>query len=166
MTKPRRPSELLAAVGAKLSHLPRRVVFVGGATTELFITDRAAPEVRSTLDVDVIVQASSYADYVSHVRTELLAIGAREDGSDGAPLCRWVLDDVLVDVMAPDERVLGFTNRWYPDTLEHAEPRQLHDGTQILVATAPLFLATKVEAFRGRGAEITWRAGTWRTSLQ
>jgi len=150
MSTPRRPAEMLAIVGSKLAGLPRRVVFIGGATTELYITDLAAPEVRSTLDVDVIVQVDSYAEYVSRVRSELLAVGAREDTSDDAPLCRWVLDDVHVDVMAPNEDVLGFTNRWYHDALQHAQERRLHDGTVILVTTGPLFLATKIEAFRGR----------------
>jgi len=147
----RRPADMLAVVGAKLSMLPRRVVFVGGATTELFITDPAAPEVRATIDVDVIVRVESRAEYLIDVRNELLAVGAREDPSDGAPTCRWILDGVLVDVMPPSEQVLGFTNRWYPDALEHAEARRLPDGTVILVTTGPLFLATKIEAFRGRG---------------
>ncbi|MCA9651108.1 MAG: hypothetical protein H6712_33810 [Myxococcales bacterium] len=52
---------------------------------------------------------------------------------------------------APSERVLGFTNRWYPRVLENPKPYTLRDGTEILVTTGPLFLATKVEAFNGRG---------------
>lgn len=151
MNVPRRPAEMLAVVGVKLSTLPRRVVFIGGSTTELFITDPAARRGRSTIDVDVIVQVESYAEYMLDVRNELRAAGAREDTSDEAPLCRWILDGVAVDVMAPSEQVLGFTNRWYQATLNHAQPKRLPDGTVILVATGPLFLATKIEAFRGRG---------------
>jgi predicted nucleotidyltransferase len=153
MSTSRRPAEMLAIVGVKLSRLPRRVVFIGGATTGLLLTDSAAPEARSTIDVDIIVQVDSYTEYVTDVRRELRAIGAREDTSDDAPLCRWVLDGVHVDVMAPSEQVLGFTNRWYHDALRHVEERRLPDGTVILVTTGPLFLATKIEAFRGRGGE-------------
>lgn len=156
MNAPRRPAELLAIVGAKLARLPRRVVFIGGATTELMISDPAAPEVSATADVDVIVQAESYVEYMSDVRSELLALGAHEDTSDDAPLCRWVIDGVPVDVMAPSDKVLGFTNRWYAAVIEQGEERELPDGTVILVAPAALFLATKVEAFRGRGAGDYW----------
>lgn len=56
-----------------------------------------------------------------------------------------------MDVMVPYEGVLGFSNRWYSSALEHSRPHVLPDGTQILVTTGPHFLATKVEAFRGRG---------------
>ncbi|MBX3271674.1 MAG: hypothetical protein KF729_15515 [Sandaracinaceae bacterium] len=59
------------------------MVFIGGATTELFITDPAAPEIRSTLDVDVVVEAASYAEYVIDVAAELRALGAHEDASEG-----------------------------------------------------------------------------------
>ncbi len=147
----RTPEELLAAVGARLASLPRRVVFVGGVTTSLYITDLLAPVARATGDVDIIVQVATYAEYTTSLRDELRDLGASEDLTEGAPLCRWVLDGVLVDVMAPDERVLGFTNRWYAAALENAAEHPLKDGTAILITTAPLFLATKVEAFRGRG---------------
>jgi hypothetical protein len=41
------------------------LVFVGGCTTGLFITDEAAAEVRPTIDVDAIAEITSYADYAS-----------------------------------------------------------------------------------------------------
>jgi predicted nucleotidyltransferase len=62
-----------------------------------------------------------------------------------------VIEGIRVDVMPPSEEVLGFTNRWYHDALQHAEERRLPNGTVILVTTGPVFLATKIEAFRGRG---------------
>ena len=40
------------------------LVFVGGSTTALLITDKAAAEVRPTYDVDAIAEISSYAAYV------------------------------------------------------------------------------------------------------
>lgn len=126
-------------------------MFIGGATTELFITDPAAAAVRSTIDVDVIVDVESRVQYMTTLRDELLEVGARVDTSDDAPTCRWILDGVRIDVMPPREDVLGFTNRWYQATLEQAREQPLRDGTVVLVATGPLFLATKIEAFRGRG---------------
>jgi hypothetical protein len=32
----------------------------------------------------------------------------------GAPICRWIYQDIKVDVMPTDENVLGFNNQWYP----------------------------------------------------
>ncbi len=55
--------------------------------------------------------------------------------------------------MPLDAAVLGFTNRWYPSALRSAERFTLPSGLALLVITAPLFLATKIEAFRNRGEE-------------
>ena len=46
-----------------LGPLRQKVVFLGGAATGLFITDEAAPEVRATKDVDIIVEILSRSDY-------------------------------------------------------------------------------------------------------
>ena len=56
-----------------------------------------------------------------------------------------------VDVMPTDEEILGFANRWYPDALRSAEMIFLPSGTWIRRISAPMFLATKLEAFEGRG---------------
>ena len=46
--------------------------------------------------------------------------------------------------------VLGFTNQWYRPAVENAQLIRLgRHPTRII--TAPYFLATKLEAFRGRG---------------
>ena len=41
------------------------LVFVGGCTTGLFITDPAAAGIRPTVDVDAIVDVASYAGYAA-----------------------------------------------------------------------------------------------------
>lgn len=53
--------ELINTVAKRLGPLLDRVVFLGGAATGLLITDTAAPDVRPTLDVDVVVEISSRA---------------------------------------------------------------------------------------------------------
>ena len=40
-----------------------QMVFVGGATIALLLTDPAAPEVRPTNDVDVIAETLTHGDY-------------------------------------------------------------------------------------------------------
>jgi hypothetical protein len=142
--------ELLKQVAKRLGSLLPEVVFVGGCTTELFITDEAAPEVRPTFDVDVIAEITSYADYATFSE-RLRALGFREDTSRGAPLCRWLIDEMKLDVMPIEERILGFTNRWYRAAMDAAQETELQAGLRIRVVTAPYFLATKLEAFRGRG---------------
>jgi len=125
------------------------LVFVGGCTTGLFITDSAAAGIRPTKDVDAIVDVTSYAKYTL-LAERLRGIGLAEDTTPDALLCRWRRDDVIVDVMPIDATVLGFSNRWYPAAIETAQTWRIaqHD---VRIVTPPLFIATKLEAFRGRG---------------
>jgi len=57
--------ELLISVARLLRPLLDELVFVGGCTTALLITDPAAAEVRSTYDVDAIAEITSYAEYAA-----------------------------------------------------------------------------------------------------
>ena len=54
---------MVKQVAELLGPLLPKVVFLGGAATGLLITDEAAPEVRATKDVDVIVEILSRSDY-------------------------------------------------------------------------------------------------------
>ena len=57
-------SEALLELAADiLGPLVDDVVFVGGATVHLWLTEAAAPPVRATDDVDVICDVTSYAEY-------------------------------------------------------------------------------------------------------
>jgi hypothetical protein len=58
--------------------------------------------------------------------------------------------DLVIDVRPTDERVLGFSNRWYAPAIAAAQ-RNTIAGLDIRVVTAVYFLAAKLEAFRGRG---------------
>lgn len=49
----------LEFVAIKLKDLCKEFVFLGGCTTGLFITDKAAPDVRHTIDVDCIEAITS-----------------------------------------------------------------------------------------------------------
>lgn len=77
--------------------------------------------------------------------------GFQPDVSEDAPLCRWRLGDIIVDVMPTVAAVLGFTSSWYRDTVAHAMNHELEPGLVIRVATAPHFIAMKLEAFDSRG---------------
>ncbi len=54
---------MLQFIAEKLAALCNEVVFLGGCTTGLFITDPEFPDVRYTLDVDCIVDVISLNQY-------------------------------------------------------------------------------------------------------
>ena len=132
-----------------LAPVLNELVFVGGCTTGLFITDLAAAGIRPTKDVDAIVDVTSYAKYAA-LSERLRALGLAEDTAPGAPLCRWRRDQLIVDVMPVDEHVLGFSNRWYPAAIETSQTLRIA-GHEVRVVTPALFIATKLDAFHGRG---------------
>ena len=49
------------------------------------------------------------------------------------------------------QEIMGFSNQWYPTAIERAVEYRLTDEVVIRIPTAPVFLATKWEAFLGRG---------------
>jgi hypothetical protein len=149
-TMANRNLELLINVARLLRPLLDELVFVGGCTTALLITDPAAAEVRPTYDVDAIAAITSYAEYAAFSE-RLRQLGFAEDHSEGAPICRWAHGDLRFDVMPTDEKILGFSNRWYKTAMENAQKMQLENGLMLRVVTAPFFLGTKLEAFKGRG---------------
>lgn len=139
---------LLSAI-QKLAPLLDRLAFVGGCVTGLLVTDPAAAPVRATFDVDVIVEAASYVEFTA-LEQRLRQLGFRESQAEGAPICRWVNGDLFLDFMPTNPSILGFSNRWYGPALVHAQTT-LIGAHEVRVITAPYFLATKVEAFHGRG---------------
>jgi hypothetical protein len=141
--------ELLQKAIDVLGPLLSELVFVGGCVTGLLISDPAAEGIRPTRDVDTIVEATTYAQYVVFSE-RLKSLGLVEDISENAPPCRWRYGTLLLDVMPADERALSFSNRWYLPAIQSAQTVSL-GGVDIRVITAPYFLATKLDAFHGRG---------------
>jgi hypothetical protein len=142
--------QMLDAVAEALGDLVEAVVFIGGATVGLHLTNPAAADDRPTEDVDVIADVAALADYYElceHVRQR----GFAEDPREGAPICRWRHGALTLDLMPTDESVLGFTNRWYEATIATSTRYTLPSGAEIRIATPPLLLATKLEAFLRRG---------------
>ncbi|MCY3845593.1 MAG: hypothetical protein OXH69_18875 [Acidobacteria bacterium] len=141
--------ELLEAAARLLEPVLDEVVFVGGCVTGLLITDPASAAPRPTTDVDVIAEVYSYAEYDA-LSARLRALGLTEDNRQGAPTCRWRQGNLTMDVMPIDERVLGFANRWYRPAMDSAHQIELA-GLALRRITPVYFVATKLEAFHGRG---------------
>lgn len=55
--------QMLEGAVGHLSRLLDDVVFVGGVTVELWVTDPGSPPLRLTADVDVIAEISTRQDY-------------------------------------------------------------------------------------------------------
>jgi predicted nucleotidyltransferase len=142
---------MLEVVAERLGDaLREEMVFVGGAVAGLLITDPAQPAIRPTEDVDLLCQAVALPEY-HRVEKALRGRGFVQDIRPEAPTCRWRVGMVAVDVMPSLESILGFSNRWYPLALNSAEQVVLPSGRRIRLIGAPAFLATKLEAFDGRG---------------
>ncbi len=103
--------------------------------------------------MDAIAEITSYSEYVAF-GDRLRALGFVEDSSEDAPLCRWTHRGTILDVMPLDEKILGISNRWYRAAMESSVTHGLTKDLEIRVVTAPFFLATKLEAFRGDASHL------------
>jgi hypothetical protein len=141
--------ELLELAATALGDLTEEVVFVGGATVTLWITDPGAPPPRPTKDVDVIVEVAGRGDYPAF-EERLRSAGFRDEGT---VICRWIHTetDLVLDAMPTDAAILGFENRWQREAFPHAVERTLPSGARIRAVPPAFLLATKLEAFEGRG---------------
>jgi hypothetical protein len=141
---------MLARVARGLGDLKDEVVFVGGSVAELYADDPAASDIRPTMDVDCVVELSTRKGYYE-LEEALRLRGFKNDITPGAPICRWIFEDIIVDVMPDDEAVLGFSNRWYGPGIEHRIKMTLPDGTWVYVFPVEYYLTAKFEAMLSRG---------------
>lgn len=144
-----------------LGDLVDEVVFVGGATVELWITDQAAPEFRLTEDVDVVVEVTTRQDYY-RLEERLRNHGFENDSGSGV-ICRFRHPDheLLLDVMPTEASILGFENRWQAEAFSHAVEVVLPKGQAIKAVPPPYLLATKLEAFQSRNRLDFYASKDW-----
>lgn len=142
----------LEAVATALEDLLPQVTFVGGSTTVLLVDEAAHFGVRKTDDIDVIVDVATLVEYHQFAQ-KLRDLGFQED-TEG-PICRWLIKTKVgmmkLDVMPIDEKILGFSNRWYKQAIKESSEVTLPSGIAIRIVSPAYFIATKFEAFAGRG---------------
>jgi len=143
-------SYMLEAVANGLAYLKEEMVFAGGAVAELYASNPEATDIRPTLDVDCVIEIHSYSAH-TEVEDKLRSLGFVNDTTQGAPICRWIYQDILVDIMPSDSEVLGFSNRWYKEGIKNKISKKLPNGTDIFVFSPEYYLAAKFEANKGRG---------------
>jgi hypothetical protein len=74
------------------------------------------------------------------------------DTSEDAPLCRWKLGALTVDIMPTEESILGFTNPWYREGVSTLIPIKVGQNGTWRILAPPYALAAKCVAFTNRGA--------------
>jgi hypothetical protein len=145
------------AVNELLKGLGQDYVFVGGAVVSLYASRSTADVlIRPTDDVDVIVELASYGGY-SKLDERLRELGFKNDITSGV-ICRYQVQGITVDVMPTDPAAIGFSNRWYPEGFQTAISHQIDKDTAVNIFTLPYFIASKWEAFKGRG--VDYRSST------
>lgn len=141
---------MLTAMAQAMGELCEQVVFVGGCATGLLVDDAELMDVRPTEDVDAIVEVASLGAY-HRIAEQLMGRGFKQTMADNTPPFRWYWNRMQLDLVPLDEKVLGFANRWYRVGYEAALAVELAGGLRLRHLSAPLFLATKFEAFKDRG---------------
>jgi hypothetical protein len=144
---------MLERAARELAPFLDEVAFVGGATVALWLTDPAGPKPRVTKDVDVVVEVATRVAWY-RFEERLRAHGLHNDTSSPV-ICRWragsLGDELVIDLMPGDAAILGFENRWQRPALDHAKDVSLPSGNRIRAIPPPYLLATKLEAWNGRG---------------
>lgn len=141
----------LKAVAAALLDLEDGIVFVGGATISLYVPQPELTTIRVTDDVDVAIELISTTEFY-RLQEKLISLGFRHDKN--APIIsRYLYQGLKVDFMPTDPAILGFTNCWYKEGIQQKIKVYLGENTPIHIFSAPYFLASKMEAFLGRGED-------------
>ena len=140
----------LRAVADRLDGLGLSYAFVGGSIVALLLDDPGLSPVRPTDDFDVIlggVTTERYSDLEARIRT----LGFQHDMRPGAPLCRWMLGDLRVDIMPTEGETLGLNTAWFKEALTTVTEKEFAH-TKLKLISPVAFLATKHVAFTDRGA--------------
>ena len=139
---------IIERVANALGELNEKVIYVGGAIVSLYINDPAAEDVRPTKDVDISIKVASFVE-LEDIREQLTDKGFKQS-SDLDVICRFKLEDILVDVMATKPIAWAPANPWFEKGFEKLEKTKVNDIT-IQIMPLTFFLASKFTAYHDRG---------------
>jgi hypothetical protein len=139
---------LVAQVATGLKELKEKMVFVGGAVISLYTDDSAADEIRPTGDIDMTINLLNYADWTK-MQERLYDLGFSPD-PNGHAICSYLYKGISIDIMPSEDGHLGPSNKWYKIGFNNLWTAKV-ENEKIKLLSAPCFLATKFEAFNGRG---------------
>jgi len=144
--------ESMCLVAKHFNALERPYVFLGAAVLPLLVDNAEVLEIRPTEDIDLSVEIATLADHYE-LEECLRNRGFQNDTRANAPICRWVVEEVTVDVMPTEASVLGHSCMWFGEAVQGARFEHLRAGIVAPVITRPYFLATKLAAYSDRGAK-------------
>lgn len=138
----------LHTIAYALGDLKERTVFVGGAIVGLYINDPAAEDLRPTKDVDIFLEITTSIE-LEQLRQKLTSNGFVQS-ADENNICRFLFEYIKVDVMSTMEIGWASANPWFYPGLFDLEERDVN-GIKIRILSLAYFLASKFNAFHGRG---------------
>ena len=138
-------------IAMELSWLQLSPVFIGGSVLGFYLDAFGRSQLRTTLDVDIIIPAVTtyhlWTQLEDQLRKKLWI--PTQDG----PICRYRSPTgILVDFLPKQPNILGFAGMWYED-ISKAPQTVVIDDISIQIAQPAHFLATKIEAFWDRGMQ-------------
>ena len=139
----------LRAVASRLDAAKLNYAFTGGSVVNLLLDNPDETPARPTTDVDVIVELLAGERY-SGVEAVLRESGFSHDDSEGAPICRWRLGKLVVDIMPTAGELIGLNTKWFQEALETAEVVEYAHERLRIVSPVGL-LVTKYLTFSERG---------------
>ena len=142
---------VVSEIARALGDLKDRMIFVGGSIISLYTDDPASDEIRPTADVDMAISVLNYPVW-TELQEELLSLGFSPN-SQATHINRLFFNDIPVDIIPVEEGIIGETNRWYQVGLNSVLEHDVN-GVVIKIFSAPVYLATKFEAFNGRGSDL------------
>jgi hypothetical protein len=97
----------------------------------------------------VIVELISTERY-STIEATLRQHGFEHDMSEGAPICRWRLGELIVDMMPTQGEQIGLNTTWFAEVLAQSIQTE-YAHTPLKIVSAVGFLVTKYLIFTERG---------------
>lgn len=141
---------VVAEVAKALAELKNQMVFVGGAVVSLYADDPAADEIRPTADIDMTINLMNFSNWAK-MQERLAELNFYPDPF-GHAICSYKYKDIPVDIMPAEEGPLGPSNKWYVLGFNDLWKITVKDE-EIQILSAPVYLATKFEAYNNRGGD-------------
>ena len=138
---------MLAQVALALPKWENRVLFIGGATLGFYLDEGLHSLLRTTLDVDLVIEVASLSKFY------LLADDLRKAGFIELPerTSRWKYNGLLLDILPSGVGELQLSNPWIQEAFTKAVKQKLGGNISILIPTIFDFIALKFQAFEDRG---------------
>lgn len=144
-------ADYIKTVAQGLKLIEEEFVFVGGAVAECYVTSNVAEQARPTDDIDVVLELAHYGKYAS-LQENLIQAGFNPDASSRV-ICRYTYKGITVDIMPDEPAILGFSNKWYKAGIKESIYYEIDKACSIKIFPAPLYIASKIEAYYQRGAQ-------------